>query len=336
MTKSTDIQAAVALLESSGQYRLIKALEPLKLHRDASRPVNCVIVDCEATSKDPATASAIEAGMLKVGFDPADPTSIVAIDSLSMLNDPGVPSEPGAEAVHGIKAEELIGQHFDQDAIAKFMEGVDFVLAHNAGYDRPVLSRSIPLLKQFPWACSLKEVDWASMGIGSRTLEHLLYKTGQFHEAHRALADCEALLAVVAHPYLDGLPPLLAINESRQDESWIILCTGAPFDAKDDLKARGCRWNPGDAAGDIPVKCWSTAEITGQQNLLTELEWLLTEVYKRPDASVTAIPMNATLRYAEQSRLTAFQKKSEFRLGAAIAKLRGDLFPSPEPQVQRG
>lgn len=328
-----EIAQAVDLLERSNQFRVIKAVADPQYKPNEKRPVTCAIVDCEATSNVVATAIPIELGMMKVGFDPSDLSSIVSIDKLSMLNDPLIPSEPGALAVHGISDAELKGQRFDQARIASFLTGVDFIIAHNASYDRPVLSRSIPLFNDMQWMCSMKDVDWAGMGISSRALDYLLYRAGFFHEAHRALADCVALHAVVTHRYLDGIPPLFAMNESRNDMNWIILCDGAPFEAKDAMKSRGYRWNPGDVEGEIPTKCWTTPELTGKPALLNELEWLMAEVYKnRPTASLTAMPIDSLIRYSEGSRLKSFNKKTLIGLEASIASLRRVIAKSAELQ----
>lgn len=344
MTTPEQIQSAIKLLEDVGQYRIIKALPKPAYQRDpnvrdpnASRPpVVCVIVDSEATSSDPASAIPIELGMLKVGFDPGDPASIVALDSLEMLNDPGIASTEGAQAAHGIAPEELVGKSFDQERVAQFLQGVDYVIAHNARYDRPVLSRAIPVFDEMRWQCSMKEVDWAGLGISSRALDYLIYKAGYFHAGHRALADCEALLAVLSHQFLEGISPLQSMHEGLADKAWILLCVGAPFETKDAMKQRGYRWNPGDTPGDVPVKCWSTPEIIGKPALLDELAWLESEGYKRrAGAAVMAIPMTAATRYSEGARLKAYTSsgKREVVLRASIAKLTSELAPASEAPV---
>lgn len=344
MNVSDPIQSAIELLEGSGQHRIIKALPKPIYQRDPNAPrppVVCVIVDSEATSSDPASAIPIELGMLKVGFDPADPASIVALDSLEMLNDPGIPSTEGAQAAHGIDPKELAGKSFDQERVAQFLQGVDYIIAHNASYDRPVLSRAMPVFNEMRWQCSMREVGWSGLGISSRALDYLIYKAGYFHEGHRALADCEALLAVLSHPFLGGLPPLNSMYEGLADRAWVLLCIGAPFDAKDVLKQRGYRWNPGDTAGDIPVKCWSTPEIVGKQALLDELSWLESAVYnKRAGAAVMAMPMTASIRYSTDSRQKSYASKSrsEVVLRTSIAKLTLELTPetqSPAPARAR-
>lgn len=326
MSKNSEIEAAAKLLAASKEYRVIKAIMPPEYLGNETRDVVCVLADCEATSRDPLTAHPIELGMLKIGFNHNEPGSLIVMDCLEMLNDPGVPSEPGAEAVHGISQEELNGQKFDLQKINEFLSGVHYVIAHNAAYDRPVLSRAIPELAGFRWLCSMKDVDWASLGISSRALDYLIYKAGYFHEAHRALADCIALNAVLSHPFLDGIAPLFAMCEAGEDIAWTILCTGAPFDAKDIMKQRGYRWNPGDATGDIPIKCWMTPELIGKQAMLDEFLWLQANVYRNQEsATVVVIPMDSNIRYSERAKKSAYVAKSTVGIARAIAKLEAEL-----------
>lgn len=325
MINSSQLQAAVELLESTDQFRILKAINPPQYHPDRAFPVTCVIVDSEATSSDPATARAIELGMIKVGFDPLDPSRFTAIDSFSMLNDPGVPSVPGAQAVHGISDDELAGHKFDQDEISEFLNGVDFVIAHNSAYDRPVLSRDVPALASMPWMCSMKQIPWAELKVSSRALDYLVFRAGFFHLGHRALADCEALFAVLCHRFADGITPLQFLAEAREDQSWIILCEGAPFDAKDAMKDRGYRWNPGDRPGDIPVKCWSTPELDMDSKLLVELTWLFDEIYsKNEKVHLSFLPMNSSIRYSQDDRLVAFTKRQKLSLAGSVEQMKLD------------
>jgi len=121
---------------------------------------------------------------------------------------------------------------------------------------------------------------------------------------------------------------LFALNESRKESSWIFLCLGAPFEAKDLMKQRGYRWNPGDTPGDIPAKCWSTPEIAGKQQLLDELNWLCAYVYgmdRSLDAVLTAIPMDASTRYSEGARRKAYEMRKSMSLVRGIAKLQQEL-----------
>lgn len=317
----TTTEQAIEVLLATGKHRVIRLLGERELHKGEQRQVTCVIVDSEATSADPLTACPVELGMLKVAFNPGDLSSIVATDSLSMLNDPGVPSEPGAEAVHGITAEQLAGQHFDLDAIAQFLVGVDFIIAHNAGYDRPVLTRSIPFLADFQWACSMSEIDWKGLGISSRSLDYLAYKAGFYFSAHRAVADCEALLEVLSFPFADTGPSIFRLNETRAGKTWTLLCTGAKFELREAMKQRRYRWNPGDT-GDVPEKCWTTPELKTRRELLAEMIWISENIFTGADANISAICLDSKTRYAEGGRRAAFTQKRTLNIHQTITKIQ--------------
>jgi DNA polymerase III subunit epsilon len=328
-----DLEQALRLVTSNDDYRVIRRITPPLYHPNHARQPGEIIfalADCEATSADPKTATAIEIGLVKVAFNPKKAgvckDAFIAIDKLSMLEDPGFPSDPGAQAVHGISEEDLAGQTFDEQEIRDFLEDVDFIIAHNASYDRPVLTRSLPMLDDYKWLCSLREIPWNSMGISSRALEHLIYKAGFFHEGHRAVADCEALLAVLCHRFLDGIEPIYVLGELAQAKSTFILCENAPFDAKDIMKQRGYRWNPGDAG--IPVKAWMTPEIHSSEELMNELQWMLEHVYgyvpgrfNKP-INVSALPMDASIRYSTEAMSTAFQGRQSIAINQDKADLQ--------------
>lgn len=325
MSDLKNIQEAIELLTKDESHRVIKLLQAPQYHPDVSRAVICVIIDSEATSSDSSTAVPIELGMLKIGFNPGDRDSIVAIDRLEMLNDPGVESTDGAQAAHGIPPEDLIGKKFDLPEIERFLKGVDFIIAHNAGYDRPVLSREIPIFNDMKWLCSMKEVPWSDLGISSRSLDYLIYKAGYFHKGHRALADCEALLAVLSHEFLGGEPPLFILDQGKNEKHWSFMCIGAPFDAKEIMKKRGYRWNPGDTPGDAPIKCWSTPELKNKQALLDELIWLSTNVYENPLSFVNAMPMTSDIRYSQNAKAKSYEKITKVEILKSINKMKLDL-----------
>lgn len=96
------------------------------------------------------------------------------LDSRKLLNqwvqrfDPQQPIDPGAQAVHGISYEELVGQPTwadMADEIAKRMGEVDLLVAHNMGFDGPFIGaellrvgRKVPDVYSL---CSMEGARWA-------------------------------------------------------------------------------------------------------------------------------------------------------------------------------
>jgi DNA polymerase III subunit epsilon len=68
------------------------------------------------------------------------------------------------------------------------------VIAHNANFDRKFAERYWPLFEQKAWACSATEVEWRKHGFDGSRLGYLLAGVGLFHEGHRAIDDCRALI----------------------------------------------------------------------------------------------------------------------------------------------
>ncbi len=162
-------------------------------------------------------------------------------------------------------------QSFNDEAIVAMIGGADIVIAHNAAFDRPFLDRRFPQLDGLPWACSLSQLDWNEMGYDGRALGHLLLQSSRFFEGHRAGNDTNALATLLGTAAADGRTILAHLLESCERESVRIDAAGAPFEAKDALKVRGCRW---DAARRIWWREFDYAETA------TERTWLDQHVYR--------------------------------------------------------
>jgi len=72
------------------------------------------------------------------------------------------------------------------------------VMAHNCAFDRRFSERYWPIFEHKAWACSATEVDRREHGFDGAKLSYLLNGVGYFHQAHRAVDDCHALLEVLA------------------------------------------------------------------------------------------------------------------------------------------
>jgi DNA polymerase III subunit epsilon len=90
-------------------------------------------------------------------------------------------------------------------------------------------------------------VPWAEEGLGSAKLDYLLSQFGFFHDGHRAMDDCRAVLHLLSLKLPSNgraiLPLLLANARQRVCRIWALK---APMECKDLLKQRGYRWNGGE------------------------------------------------------------------------------------------
>lgn len=246
------LTALADALNATDVFRVLRRLEPADIDTSSvSRGLGIgvgVIVDVETTGLDHCRDEVIELGMLR--FEHRDGEVLRVTGAMSALREPGVPISPEITRLTGITPEMVAGQAIDNDAVADMLAGVDLVIAHNAAFDRPFCEALHPAFSYLSWACSVDEVDWAACGFEGAKLGHLLLQSGRFHNGHRALDDCHALLHLLRLMRFDGetgedIPLLSDLVASAAGTRLRIWADGAPFERKDLLKARGYRWFPG-------------------------------------------------------------------------------------------
>ena len=149
-------------------------------------------------------------------------------------------------ALTGITDEMVAGHRFDEAAVNAFVEGAVISIAHNAGFDRKFAERYWPVFEGMAWGCSATEVDWRKHGFAGAQLGYLLNGAGYFHQAHRAVDDCHALLEILDFTLpTTGAPALAVLLETARKTTVRIWAEQSPFELKDSLKKRGYRWNDG-------------------------------------------------------------------------------------------
>ncbi len=160
-------------------------------------------------------------------------------------------------------------------------------VAHNAGFDRPFCEAFSHLFSGKAWACSnLRGYEGTKLG-------YLIGQAGYFHEGHRAVDDCFALLEVLAREVNGSASTAFAeLCEASQRSRVRIFAENSPFDMKDHLKARGDRWS--DGSDGRPKSCWIEV---GEEALDKELHNLRAEIYRYPDADPPIKPLTAFDRF---------------------------------------
>ena len=143
------------------------------------------------------------------------------VDSYVGLREPTVPISPGATRVHRITMADVRGKQLNKEKVIELCQRADFLIAHNAGFDRRFLCALYPELKGLTWACSMNGVKWKRKGFQSKGLQNLLADHGLTpNTAHRALADVMAALDLLSQ--IDpqrGEPYLLELLDSRTARS---------------------------------------------------------------------------------------------------------------------
>lgn len=201
------------------------------------------IADTETTGTDPLTDEIIDIAVVIVEADSLG--QIVGIDRVGQaLRDPGMPIPAAITRLTGITDDDVRGRTIDLDRLERLLAGADVRVAHSAAFDIAFIENLMPGLAGASWACSMTDFNWLSVGFDGRKLGHLLMQTGRFNDAHRAMADVISLMHILAYRLDDGRTVLGQLLENAAIPSLRIEATGAPFDRRGVLKARGYRWDP--------------------------------------------------------------------------------------------
>lgn len=268
-------------LEESGNYRILRRLipRPVAVFPRAEFPRNGVIVDTETTGLNHRNDEIIEIGAIAFTFDEAGIVGDVT-GVYGGLQQPtaSIPSE--ITRLTGITDEMVAGQVIDTTQLRALVEPADLVIAHNAAFDRPFCEAFSPVFAGKPWACSVSEIDWASRGFEGTKLGYLIGQAGYFHDGHRAVDDCFALLEVLAQGEAEARQARFAeLYEASQRSRARIFAEHSPFDMKDHLKARGYRWS--DGSDGRPKSWWIEL---AEDAVDEELGYLRSEIYRWDEA----------------------------------------------------
>jgi len=290
-----DAESMAVTLEAHPDYRILRRLKPcVQWPQGAALGViRIVVLDTETTGLDQSKDKIMELALLRVDVDTATGLPVGEVQVYDGLEDPGMPIPKEVVAITGITDADVQGQRLDEDRIAQLLDGVDVVIAHNAGFDRPFCEARLPRFRQLSWACSFADIDWKAQGRGSAKLENLAQALGLFYDAHRAEMDCHALLAVlVARLPAESHTGLSHLLTAVQKPTYRLQATNAPFDAKDKLKARGYRWN-------AEQKVWHT-RVDHELALQMECDWLKANVYQQRSAAVQVEKLDSAVKYSSR------------------------------------
>jgi len=270
-----DLAAMAEALSRSADYRVLRRLVPRPLSPPAGQETRTgILLDTETTGLDHARDEIIELGMVK--FDYLADGRIVGVrDTFSAFNEPSVPIPAEVTKITGITDEMVAGHRLDDAAVAAFVEDSLITIAHNSSFDRKFAERYWPVFEHKAWACSMSEIGWRSHGFAGAQLGYLLNGAGYFHQAHRAVDDCHALLEVLDFTLpTTGAPALALLLENARKPTMRVWAEQSPFELKDSLKRRGYRWNDG---SDGRPKAWFID--VDETALDDEIAFLRTEIY---------------------------------------------------------
>ncbi len=264
-------------LNAKPDFKVMRRIKDTNhLGGQVDQSITVVVVDTETTGLDFDQSYLIEVGFIAVQVDRITGKIGQVLGRYGGLEDPGVPISPESTKIHGITNEMIQDKRFDEQAIQALCQRADLFVAHNAGFDKPFITRRFPWLEETLWSCTYKELPLHQEGYSSGKLESLLNEIGYFHVAHRAVEDCLALLYFLARPLKESQRlPLTLIFDSSTESIYEIAAMNAPFEAKDTLKAKGFRWNAADRVWEYVAMGF----LEGKEII----EWLRAQVYHTKD-----------------------------------------------------
>lgn len=270
-----DSLAAIAALEGTGDYRVLRRLRPRPPSDLVTSPMTRIglFLDIETTGTDHAADEIIELAM--VPFTYSLDGAILAVGApFGALSEPSIPILPEITALTGISQEMVAGHRIDAAAVEHFVSPAALVIAHHAGFDRPFVERFWPIFETKPWACSMTQIPWGDEGFDGVKLRYLAMLSGFFYDAHRAIADCEAAIELLSRPLSRSQRRALAVLlEAARQPTYRVWAENSPFGQKDVLKKRGYRWS-GDTGR--PPRCWYVD--VAEHQLETETAYLVESV----------------------------------------------------------
>lgn len=248
----------------SGEFTMLK-LE--KIPEQENYPLDFIfaVVDTETSGLDPKNDKLIEVCVSCFGYCDGELRKISG--GYSGLQDPGFPLSETIKKVTGLTDEDLAGKSIDKKALENAFDGVSFVVAHNANFDKSFLEAFLAgsdIKIPDRWACSSSDIPWSDWGVSSRKLDYLCMIHGFYYDAHRAQIDVDALGLLLSFCDPEGRGLIEYLRDAAKDSRHTINAF-VRFEDKDIVKSNGFYWN-------AELKSWDRT-VTGA-NLKDCLDWL--------------------------------------------------------------
>jgi DNA polymerase-3 subunit epsilon len=156
-----------------------------------------VFVDVETTGLDEDVDEIIELALVEFEFDWATGEIVRLKGTYQGLRQPRFAISQASTEIHGLTAAAVQGHALADNPIRAMMSRSDFVVAHNAQFDRRFVLRLYPWAEALVWCCSMRQINWRRRGHLCRHLRCLAQDGGLAHPRHRALDDCLTALALL-------------------------------------------------------------------------------------------------------------------------------------------
>jgi DNA polymerase-3 subunit epsilon len=173
--------------------------EKLAAKREIPAEGLAAFVDIETTGLSADHDEIIQLSIARFRFNRGTGEILEIEDSYTGFNEPSSGRiSASATRVNGIRFDDVEGHTLNDVRINGIVEPVEFIVAHNASFDRSFLINEYGWANEKRWKCSMRHVDWTSKGYTSRALQKLLSSHGiKVDSAHRADADVKYALELL-------------------------------------------------------------------------------------------------------------------------------------------
>jgi DNA polymerase-3 subunit epsilon len=281
-------------LEGTGAYRVLRRVRPFAGYSAQPDEPTFVglILDTETTGLDHTADEVIELGIIKFEYGPSGRVYRV-LGTYNQLHQPSRPIPAEVTRLTGITDADVAGQCIDDAHVQALAADAAVVIAHNASFDRQMCEVRWPIFAEKNWACSCHQIPWREEGHEGQKLGYLLADYGFFHDGHRAIDDCHALLALLASPLrTSGRLALSCLLQTARRPTVRIWAAGSPIETKDLLKARRYRWSG-------QRRCWYID--VEEDRLDIERTFLSQEVFRREVRDLRADRITARDRFSART-----------------------------------
>ncbi len=227
--------------------------------------VSVLVVDVETTGLSYDNDRVIQLACRPVLFNRQTGKVTRLMNSRVFYNDPGFEISEEIMSLTGVTNEQVSGAQIDWGWVAKVIDKVDFVVAHNVRFDRHFIKKHMieanVAMPDTIWACSMDQVNWRKNCTAGKSLETLCAWHGFYYKAHDAGSDINALIYL-----LHKSSAAAELFETASKSQWRVFAVNFPRGKNDELKARKYRWDP-----DV-VMWWRGFGEVEEAN--SEIQWL--------------------------------------------------------------
>ena len=171
---------------------------------DARGDTTVGFVDTETTGLSTSEDEVVELGVVVVEVERSTGRIASAQAPRTWLRKPATALSAHVRAINGIDDAALEHPTWDAGEIKATLGRCEWLIAHNAGFDRDFVERFGDSDGQARWACTREDAGWDGRAGGKKSLEWLCAAAGLWFAAHRAGADAQACAALTQIAALGG------------------------------------------------------------------------------------------------------------------------------------